>query len=327
MSTRTTASLCIVALICGVQFGTIARAQVGHSALHKTQFVTVEGDIRLEVLDWGGQGRTLVFLAGLGNTAHVFDEFAPRFADEFRVVGLTRRGFGASSRPSVGYGAQRLSEDVVAVIEALHLERPVLVGHSIAGEELSYIAAREGNRIGGLVYLDAAYDRTGTEIAALWKEWPQAAPEPLPSERVSRSAYQNFSQRTRGYQLPEFDLEQYEKFGDPPADVSGAIMGGVLAPDYKRIDAPALALYALPLSATQLFPAYTFLGPDLQRQVDTFWPRWATQVKRERERFEREVRRGTAVALNGATHYIFLSDAEQTATQMRAFLDPPRTKR
>lgn len=56
MSTRTTASLCIVALICGVQLGTIARAQVGHSALHKTQFVTVEGDIRLEVLDWGGQG-------------------------------------------------------------------------------------------------------------------------------------------------------------------------------------------------------------------------------------------------------------------------------
>jgi pimeloyl-ACP methyl ester carboxylesterase len=184
--------------------------------LHHTQFVTVDRDVRLEVLDWGGRGQTLVFLAGLGNTAHVFDEFAPRFVDRFRAVGITRRGFGASSRPSVGYGAQRLSEDVVGTIDALHLDRPVLVGHSIAGDELSYIAARAGNRVAGLVYLDAAYDRTGAEITALWKEWPHATPEPTAVERASRSAYQEFSRRTRGYRLPEFDLEQYETFGDRP---------------------------------------------------------------------------------------------------------------
>ena len=40
--------------------------------------VTVERDVSLEVVDWGGQGRPIVLLAGLGNTAHVFDEFAPR---------------------------------------------------------------------------------------------------------------------------------------------------------------------------------------------------------------------------------------------------------
>ena len=65
----------------------------------------------------------------------------------------------------------------------------------------------------------------------------------------------------------------------------------------------------------------------MQRRLDTFWPRWATQVQRERERFEHEVRRGTAVTLNGGTHYIFLSNSEQTATRMRAFLDTLQTKR
>jgi non-heme chloroperoxidase len=39
---------------------------------HKVQFVTVEPGVKLEVLDWGGSGRTLVFLAGLGDTAHVY---------------------------------------------------------------------------------------------------------------------------------------------------------------------------------------------------------------------------------------------------------------
>jgi len=324
MSARTTFS--IVALVCGAAFVSLACAQNEHSALHNTQFVTVDGDIRLEILDWGGRGRTLVFLAGLGNTAHVFDEFAPRFTDEFRAVGITRRGFGASNRPSVGYGVEQLSEDVVAVLEALRLDGPVLVGHSIAGEELSYIAARDGNRIGGLVYLDAAYDRTGAEISALWKEWPPAAPEPSPSERASQLAYQEFSRRTRGYALPEFDLDQYTKFGDPPPNVSQAIMAGVMAPDYKRIGAPALALYASPRSADQLFPAYGALGLDVQRRVDAFWPKWATLVQRERERFQGEVGRGTAVELIGATHYLFLSNTEETATLMRTFLDTLETK-
>src|SRR5678816_948925 len=45
---------------------------------HKVQFVTVEKDVHLEVLDWGGAGRAVVLLAGSGNTAHVYDEFAPK---------------------------------------------------------------------------------------------------------------------------------------------------------------------------------------------------------------------------------------------------------
>src|SRR5438105_3869561 len=44
---------------------------------HKVQFVSVEPGVSLEVLDWGGTGRPVVFLAGAGCTAHIYDEFAP----------------------------------------------------------------------------------------------------------------------------------------------------------------------------------------------------------------------------------------------------------
>lgn len=47
-------------------------------ANHHVQFVTVQEGVQLEVLDWGGSGRPIVLLAGSGNTAHVFDDFAPR---------------------------------------------------------------------------------------------------------------------------------------------------------------------------------------------------------------------------------------------------------
>src|SRR6266516_1629971 len=44
------------------------------------QFATVNG-VRLHYLDWGGHGNVLLFLAGLGDSAHRFDSFAPRFLD------------------------------------------------------------------------------------------------------------------------------------------------------------------------------------------------------------------------------------------------------
>jgi hypothetical protein len=38
---------------------------------HRVQFVRVEDDVQLEVLDWGGSGRAVVLLAGSGNSAHI----------------------------------------------------------------------------------------------------------------------------------------------------------------------------------------------------------------------------------------------------------------
>jgi non-heme chloroperoxidase len=127
---------------------------------HTVHFVTVESNIKLEVLDWGGSGRAIVLLAGLGNTAHVFDDFAPKLTGTYHVYGVTRRGFGNSSSPRgtrENYSADRLGDDVLAVIRSLGLKRPVLVGHSIAGEELSDIGTRHPEMVAALVYLDAAY--------------------------------------------------------------------------------------------------------------------------------------------------------------------------
>jgi pimeloyl-ACP methyl ester carboxylesterase len=125
---------------------------------HTVQFVNVDENVKLEVLDWGGSGRPLVLLAGLGDTAHVFDDFAPKLTSENHVYGITRRGFGASSAPDSGYSADALGDDVISVLDALKLERPVVVGHSIAGEELSSIGTRHPERIAGLIYLDAGYE-------------------------------------------------------------------------------------------------------------------------------------------------------------------------
>ena len=57
---------------------------------YKSEFVSVNG-IRLHYLDWGGQGPVLLFLTGMGCSAHIFAGFAPRFTDQFHVLALDRR--------------------------------------------------------------------------------------------------------------------------------------------------------------------------------------------------------------------------------------------
>jgi hypothetical protein len=69
----------VFALVACAAFAQNSPSSRGETAL-KTQFVDVQPDVKLEVLDWGGTGRNLVLLAGLGNTAHVFDSLGPKLA-------------------------------------------------------------------------------------------------------------------------------------------------------------------------------------------------------------------------------------------------------
>jgi len=70
----------------------------------------------------------------------------------YHVYGISRRGFGASSSPAAtgnAYDADRLGDDVLVVIDSLKLNKPVLVGHSVAGEELSSVGSRHPKRCRG----------------------------------------------------------------------------------------------------------------------------------------------------------------------------------
>jgi pimeloyl-ACP methyl ester carboxylesterase len=107
-------------------------------------YVTVDSAVTLEVVDWGGAGTPIVLLAGLGHTAHVFDEFAPQLTDSYHVLGITRRGFGASSQSEAGYDIPTLVDDIRTVLDSLNLDQVVLAGHSLGGDEMTLFASSPG---------------------------------------------------------------------------------------------------------------------------------------------------------------------------------------
>ncbi|HEY9460493.1 MAG TPA: alpha/beta hydrolase, partial [Paralcaligenes sp.] len=98
---------------------------------HTVHFVNVDKGVRLEIVDWGGSGPPLIFLPGLGFTAHEFDGLAPDFVSTNHVYAITRRGFGQSSKPAPtdkNYSADRLGDDIIAVMNALKLNRAIVAG-------------------------------------------------------------------------------------------------------------------------------------------------------------------------------------------------------
>src|SRR5688572_33067400 len=103
---------------------------------HKVRFVNVNG-IRLHYLDWGGKGEAVLFLTGFGDSAHIFDDLAPQFANQFRVLGLTRRGHGQSDKPETGYDTATRVDDIRQFLELIEINRATLVGHSLAGDEMT----------------------------------------------------------------------------------------------------------------------------------------------------------------------------------------------
>ena len=175
---------------------------------HTVQLVTVDENVQLEVLDWGGTGRPVVLLAGSGNTAHVFDGFAEKLTSNNHIYGITRRGFGASSHPDSGYTDQRLADDVLRVLDALSISAPVLVGHSMAGSELTTLGAKHSDRLSGLVYLEAVRDPT-RDYSELTQKLPTAMQNPpraSEADRKSFQAYRDWQTQTLGFALPESEL-------------------------------------------------------------------------------------------------------------------------
>ena len=217
-------------------------------APHTDQFVTVDKDVRLEVLDWGGSGRPLVLLAGMGNTAHIFDRLAPKLIDQFHVYGITRRGFGASSRPPSGYSADRLADDVLKVIETLKLNRPVLAGHSVAGEELSSIGSRHQEKVAGLVYLEAAY-AYAIDDPALSCSLPPVSPQQGSPKTVS-AAIQTGTQRYTSIKSPALAIYAAPKVG-APAD--GAALNREACAKAFEKGAPSSHIVRLPGATHYLF--------------------------------------------------------------------------
>ena len=237
-------------------------------AMGRDAFARLPG-IALHYVDWGGTGPVLVFLTGLGDSAHAFDSLAPRFTGRARVLGLTRRGQGQSDAPASGYDPPTLASDIRAFLDLLGIEKATLVGFSAAGSEMTYFAGAYPQRVDKLVYLDAADDyRSGYELATN----PRSKyPLPLP---------------------------------DPPGTLGEIVRASRVAdPDYTKVSAPTLAFFVV--YNAPYIPADA--DADLRARLLKRWEEYGKPFQQKRiAHFARDMRKGEVIELHDAEHGDFL---------------------
>lgn len=297
---------------------------------HKSGFISING-IRLHYLDWGGKGLTLIFLTGMGSSAYIFSKFAPRFNNQFRVLALTRRGHGDSDYPENGYDPDTLIEDIRQFMNTLNIEKAVLVGHSIAGVELTHFAATHPSRVEKLIYLDALDDRRGHQI--IQEKDPLRNVEIKYEESVPYSIEEYIADMKRDF--PDFadiwnEVWDEEISHNVKINESGIVVDKMLtsvettmiknlineyAPKNVTAKIPILSFYAL---GKRNLSAYT----DEQKEAfDEFYrnvrqPFFKSMISEFQSRFPH----AKIVEIPNGHHYCFIAQEELVYEEMSKFL-------
>ncbi|MFM9874102.1 MAG: alpha/beta fold hydrolase [Fimbriimonadaceae bacterium] len=239
--------------------------QVPVASTRVSGFVFVDG-VKLHYLDWGGRGEVLLFLAGTGDIANAFDDFAPQFVDRFRVIALTRRGYGKSDKPLSGYDIPTLSMDVLGYLDIQGIKRANIICHSAGGDETTYIATQFPERVGKLVYMEAAYNRAA--IVDLEKLDPMGAEEP----------------RSREQELHWKGMDDFR-------------------PDFKAIKAPVLSFYSI-FERHPAVDEET--SPELKVKAEKFVKEVIQPYQwKNIEQFRKDAPKAKVIVIRNSDHYFF----------------------
>jgi pimeloyl-ACP methyl ester carboxylesterase len=106
------------------------------------------------VWEWPGEPPDTMLMHGLGNYGRYWDFFADATRGRLRLVAPDARGHGESVKPADGYEPAHFVSDAIAVMDAMAMARPVVVGHSMGGFHATALAIAHPGRVRALVLVD-----------------------------------------------------------------------------------------------------------------------------------------------------------------------------
>jgi pimeloyl-ACP methyl ester carboxylesterase len=303
--------------------------------LYKSDVVSVNG-INLHYLDWGGDGPVLLFLAGMGCSAYIFSEFAPRFVDKFHVLAFDRRGHGDSDYPETGYDPDTLREDLRQFLDALKIDQAILVGHSMAYIELCHFTALDPERVLKLVFLDAAYDNSSPKSKAAFEKnplpkimpgWPEDFSGTIEDyiatiKRLFSALAVVWNEAMDEQTRHVFKETSDGKVVDKMSDAISKALNDTLAsysPEYSNIQVPVLSFFAIPDGSNYLSPDY-MTEEQKSRIIDFFITVLRPLLQRYIEQFRSKVPHARIVEIPHGHHYCFIKQEELVYEEMRKFL-------
>jgi pimeloyl-ACP methyl ester carboxylesterase len=144
-----------------------------------------------------GEGPDLVMVHGLtGNLAVWHLQIVPALSEHFRVLTYDLRGHGHSDTPQSGYTLDAMADDLLELLDALEIDKPLIAGHSYGADIALYHALHHPERVREVIAIEAALpaleESRRPDDWVGWSYWAKALEEaghPVPAEKRSDMRY------------------------------------------------------------------------------------------------------------------------------------------
>lgn len=128
------------------------------------------GEIDLSIVEYGTSGPRLILLHGIGSRGVSWWPVIDELAAHFRLIVPDLRGHGDSDKPAAGYQLPDYAGDLAGLIDALELDRPLILGHSLGGVVALVWAVFHPDRAARIVLEDIPL-RAGSRATPLFDDW------------------------------------------------------------------------------------------------------------------------------------------------------------
>ena len=251
--------------------------------------------IDIQYVRTGGEGPPLVIAHGVYDDALCREPLIEDLSGEYDVIAYDARGHGRSSAPESGYSVGEQAEDLAGLLDAIGVDRPILLGHSMGGDIVASFAAEHPDRVRALVLVDPAgmldHDIDFDPVTTARKQiqaWQDHSKAELIESDPGISAFAEAGQKRLAERLADACLRV-----DPA--IVGVFEAGWIEPreTYPEIDAPTLILKA---------------------DADT-------ETRKHDRDIAAELHDGRLVHVENAGHTVFRDEREAATRELWAFLD------
>lgn len=152
------------------------------------------------------KGTTILCLHGRWGRGETWVDFIQHYGEKYRIIAPDQRGHGLSGKPISKYTAGEMASDMITLLNYLHIESIILVGHSMGGHIAGYLTAEYPNYVKALAILDKSASGPETPnllpvekivaIDPITKDWPL----PFSSLREAQECIRNAMQSDLSYQ-------------------------------------------------------------------------------------------------------------------------------
>lgn len=111
-------------------------------------------NIDMFYFDTKTEGPSILCLHGRWGRAETWHDFIQHYGKQYRIIAPDQRGHGLSSKPIAEYTSAEMAEDIIELLNFLKLDSIILVGHSMGGAVVGYLAAVYPKYIKAVAILD-----------------------------------------------------------------------------------------------------------------------------------------------------------------------------